>query len=132
MTKLVVSICCVQFLVLVAALATPGDDLLVAKLPKELRAAAKIPQDPLVQAVTEAVKESRPMAPQITSAAVQRARYYWICASSWRARFSDRPAPDTPSIFSGRTSGIPIACRRIGIVKGIKIGLRLIEFTMAN
>jgi hypothetical protein len=73
MTKLVVSICCVQFLVLVAALATPGDDLLVAKLPKELRAAAKIPQAPLVQAVTEAVKESRPMAPQITRAAVQRA-----------------------------------------------------------
>ena len=34
MTKLVVSICCVQFLVLVAALATPGDDLLVAKLLK--------------------------------------------------------------------------------------------------
>ena len=48
MTKLVVSIFCVQFLVLVAALATPGDDLLVAKLPKELRAAAKILQAPLV------------------------------------------------------------------------------------
>jgi len=48
MTKLVVSICCVQFLVLVAGLATPGDDLLVANLPKEPRAAAKIPQAPLV------------------------------------------------------------------------------------
>jgi hypothetical protein len=73
MTKLVVSICCVQFLVLVAALANSGDDLLVGKLPKELRAAAKVPQAPLVQAVTEAVKETRPKAPQITAAAVQRA-----------------------------------------------------------
>jgi len=113
MTKLVVSICCVQFLVLVAALATPGDDLLVAKLPKELRAAAKIPQDPLVQAVTEAVKESRPMAPQITSAAVQRAIDCAAAEAVLRAALRQlAPTPSAAEVLAVTRAAIRAAPRR--------------------
>jgi hypothetical protein len=113
MTKLVVSICCVQFLVLVAALATPGDDLLVAKLPKELRAATKIPQDPLVQAVTEAVQESRPMAPQITRAAVQRAIDCAAAEAVLRAALRQlAPTPSAAEVLAVTRAAIRAAPRR--------------------
>jgi hypothetical protein len=72
MIKPVASVLCLQVLLLVAALATPGDDLLVAKLPKDLRNAAKVPEGPLVQATKDAVKGSRSLAPQITAAAAVR------------------------------------------------------------
>jgi hypothetical protein len=73
MTKSVLTVLCLQVFLLAAALATPGDDLLVAKLPKDLRGAPKVPEGPLVQATTDAVKGSRSLAPQITAAAVRRA-----------------------------------------------------------
>jgi hypothetical protein len=79
MIKPVASVLCLQVLLLVVALATPGDDLLVAKLPKDIRNAAKVPEGPLVQATKEAVKGSRSLAPQITAAAVRRAT---DCASA--------------------------------------------------
>jgi hypothetical protein len=79
MIKPVAFVFCLQVLLLVAALATPGDDLLVAKLPKDLRSAAKVPERPLVQATKDAVKGSRSLAPQITAAAVRRAT---DCASA--------------------------------------------------
>jgi hypothetical protein len=79
MIKPVASVLCLQVLLLVAALATPGDDLLVAKLPKDLRSAAKVPERPLVQATKDALKGSRSLAPQITAAAVRRAT---DCASA--------------------------------------------------
>jgi hypothetical protein len=55
------------------ALGMPGDDALVAKLPKEYKSAAKVPEGPLVQATTDAVHAERGMAPQITGAAERRA-----------------------------------------------------------
>jgi hypothetical protein len=73
MIKSVVSAICLQALLLVAALASPGDDALVAKLPKDLQNAPKVAEAPLVKATTEAVRESRTLAPQITAAAVRRA-----------------------------------------------------------
>ena len=79
MIKPVASVLCLQVLLLVAALATSGDDLLVAKLPKDLRNVAKVPEGPLVQATKDAVKGSRSLAPQITAAAVRRAT---DCASA--------------------------------------------------
>jgi hypothetical protein len=54
------------------ALGMPGDDALVAKLPKEYKSAAKVPEGPLVQATTDAVHAERGMAPQITGAAERR------------------------------------------------------------
>jgi hypothetical protein len=75
----IASALCLQVLLLVAALAAPGDDLLVAKLPKDLRNAAKVPERPLVQATKDAVKGGRSLAPQITAAAVRRAT---DCASA--------------------------------------------------
>jgi hypothetical protein len=55
------------------AFGAPGDDALVAKLPKEYKTALKVPQTPLVQATTDAVHAQRGMAPQITGAAERRA-----------------------------------------------------------
>jgi hypothetical protein len=79
MIKPVVSVLFLQALLLLGALAAPGDDSLVAKLPRDFRNAAKIPESPLVQATKDAVKESRSLAPQITAAAVRRAM---DCASA--------------------------------------------------
>jgi hypothetical protein len=73
MIKSVVSAICLQALLLVAALASPGDDALVAKLPNDLKNAPKVAEAPLVKATTEAVRENRTLAPQITAAAVRRA-----------------------------------------------------------
>jgi hypothetical protein len=70
---------CLQPLLLVAALATSGDDSLITKLPKDLRNAAKVAEKPLVQATKDAVKETRSLAPQITAAAMLRAT---DCASA--------------------------------------------------
>jgi hypothetical protein len=54
-------------------LAMPGEDALVAKLPKEYKSATKVPQSPLVQATTDAIHAQRGLAPQITGAAERRA-----------------------------------------------------------
>jgi hypothetical protein len=64
---------CLQPLLLVAAPAATGDDLLITKLPKDLRNAAKVSEKPLVQATKDAVKETPSLAPQITAAAMLRA-----------------------------------------------------------
>ena len=58
---------------LVVTFASPGDDLLRAKLPEDQRDAAHVVEAPLVEAVKDAVKDDRSLAPQITAAAVQRA-----------------------------------------------------------
>jgi hypothetical protein len=63
----------VQLRLLVATFGSPGDDLLRAKLPEDLRDAAHVTEAPLVEAVKDAVKDDRALAPQITAAAVQRA-----------------------------------------------------------
>jgi hypothetical protein len=63
----------VQLGLLVATFASPGDDLLRAKLPADQRDAAQVAEAPLVEAVKDAVKDDRALAPQITAAAVRRA-----------------------------------------------------------
>ena len=63
----------VQLGLLVATFASPGDDLLRAKLPEDQRDAAQVAEAPLVEAVKDAVKDDRGLAPQITAAAVRRA-----------------------------------------------------------
>jgi len=67
-TVLLASVC-----LLGTAFATPGEDLLVSKLPGSYRKAAKVPQAPLVDATTRAVRADRGLAPQVTAAAVRRA-----------------------------------------------------------
>ena len=62
-----------QATLLVVTFASPGDDLLRAKLPEDQRDAAHVVEAPLVEAVKDAVKDDRDLAPQITAAAVQRA-----------------------------------------------------------
>jgi hypothetical protein len=62
-----------QLRLLVVTLASPGDDLLSAKLPTDQRDATHVPEAALVEAVKDAVKEDRALAPQITAAAVRRA-----------------------------------------------------------
>ena len=56
-----------------AAFAGPGEDLLVSKLPGSYKRAVKVPQAPLVDATTKAVRADRGLAPQVTAAAVRRA-----------------------------------------------------------
>jgi hypothetical protein len=53
--------------------ANPGEDLLLSKLPGSYKGAAKVPQAPLVDATTRAVRADRGLAPQVTAAAVRRA-----------------------------------------------------------
>jgi hypothetical protein len=58
---------------LVSTIATPGDDLIRAKLPDDQRDAIHVPEGLLVQASKDAVREDRTLAPQITAAGVRRA-----------------------------------------------------------
>ena len=58
---------------LVSTLASPGDDLIRAKLPENQRDAVRVPEGLLVPAVKEAVRVDRELAPQITAAGVLRA-----------------------------------------------------------
>jgi hypothetical protein len=58
---------------LVSTLASPGDDLFVAKLPADQRDAVHVSEGLLVQAVKDAVREDRTLGPQITAAGVRRA-----------------------------------------------------------
>jgi hypothetical protein len=73
MIKAVGLIVYVQLALLIATFASPGDDLLRAKLPEDQRDAAQVAESPLVEAVKDAVKSDRSLAPQITAAAVRRA-----------------------------------------------------------
>jgi hypothetical protein len=101
MCKSVLSVFCLQFLLLVTALATPGDDLLVAKLPKDLRDAVKVPEGPLVQATRDAVKETRSLAPQITAAAVRRAADCTSAEAVLRAALRQlAPTPTAMELFA--------------------------------
>ena len=63
----------VQLGLLVATFASPGDELLRAKLPEDQREAVHVPEGPLVEAVKNAVREDRSLAPELTTAAVRRA-----------------------------------------------------------
>jgi hypothetical protein len=58
---------------LASTLALSGEDLLRAKLPEDQRDALQVPEQFLVSAVKEAVREDRDLAPQITAAGVRRA-----------------------------------------------------------
>jgi hypothetical protein len=58
---------------LASTLALPGDDLMRAKLPEDQRDAVQVPEQFLVPAVKDAVREDRGLAPQITAAGVRRA-----------------------------------------------------------
>jgi hypothetical protein len=58
---------------LAPTLALPGDDLLRAKLPEDQRDVLQVPEQFLVPAVKDAVREDRDLAPQITAAGVRRA-----------------------------------------------------------
>jgi hypothetical protein len=58
---------------LVSTLASPGDDLIRAKLPEDQRDVARVAESLLVPAVKDAVREDRDLAPQITAAGVRRA-----------------------------------------------------------
>jgi hypothetical protein len=101
MIKSVVSVLCLQLLLLVTALASPGDDLLVAKLPKDLQNASKVPEAPLVQATTDAVKGSRSLAPQITAAAVRRAMDCAAAEAVLRAALRQlAPTPTAMELFA--------------------------------
>jgi hypothetical protein len=73
MIKAVGLIVLLQLRLLVATFASPGDDLLRAKLPEDQRDATHVAEAPLVGAVKEAVKDDRALAPQITAAAERRA-----------------------------------------------------------
>ena len=55
------------------AFATPAEDLLVSNLPGSYKKAAKVPQEPLVDATARAIRANRGLAPQVTAAAVRRA-----------------------------------------------------------
>jgi hypothetical protein len=67
-TVLLASIC-----LLGTAFASPGEDLLVSKLPGSYKKMAKVPQAPLVEATSRAVRADRGLAPQVTAAAARRA-----------------------------------------------------------
>jgi hypothetical protein len=58
---------------LVTTIASPGDDLIRAKLPEDQRDAVTVPEQVLVSAVKEALREDRALASQITTAGVRRA-----------------------------------------------------------
>src|SRR6201987_940995 len=58
---------------LASTLALPGDDSLRAKLPEDQRDVLQVPEQFLVPAVKDAVREDRDLAPQITAAGVRRA-----------------------------------------------------------
>ena len=58
---------------LVSTLASPGDELIRAKLPEGQRDAIRVPESLLVPAVKDAVREDRDLAPQIAAAGVRRA-----------------------------------------------------------
>jgi hypothetical protein len=112
MIKPVASVLCLQMLLLVAALATPGDDLLVAKLPKDLRNSAKVPERPLVQATKDAVKGSRTLAPQITAAAVRRATDCASAEAVLRAALHQlAPTPTAMELFAITRAAIGAAPR---------------------
>jgi Na+-transporting methylmalonyl-CoA/oxaloacetate decarboxylase gamma subunit len=73
MIKAVTLVVFLHLTLLVTTIASPGEDLLQAKLPKDLRDATHVPEKPLVQAVKAVVNEDRALAPQVTAAAVHRA-----------------------------------------------------------
>jgi len=73
MIKAVGLIVLLQLRLLVVTFASPGDDLLRAKLPEDQRDAPHVAEAPLVGAVEAAVKDDRALAPQITAAAERRA-----------------------------------------------------------
>jgi hypothetical protein len=58
---------------LASTIASPGDDLVRAKLPEDQRDTNSVPEVLLVPAVKDAVREDRSLAPQITAAGVHRA-----------------------------------------------------------
>ncbi|MBV8213700.1 MAG: hypothetical protein JOZ08_10830 [Verrucomicrobia bacterium] len=62
-----------QLVLLVVTSASAGDDLLRSKLPEDQRNALHVPEQLLVQAVKDAVREDSVQAPQITAAGVRRA-----------------------------------------------------------
>lgn len=94
MIKTVWSVVLLQLTLLVATLASPGDDLLQAKLSGDQRNATHVPEKPLVDAVNAAVKEDRSLAPEITSAAVRRAIDCSTAESVFRAVLRELvPAP---------------------------------------
>ena len=62
-----------HLVLLVSTIASPGDDLIRAKLPEDHRDAVQVPEQVLVAAVKEALREDRALAPQITTAGVRRA-----------------------------------------------------------
>ena len=62
-----------QSALLLISLASSGGDLLDAKLPETQQKAAHVPETVLVQAVKDAVRENRALAPQITAEGVRRA-----------------------------------------------------------
>jgi hypothetical protein len=101
MIKSVASILCLQALFAIAALASPGDDLLIARLPKDLQNASKVPETPLVQATKEAVKGDRSLAPQITAAAVRRAMDCAAAEAVLRAALRQlAPTPTAMELFA--------------------------------
>jgi hypothetical protein len=95
-TVLLASIC-----VLGTAFASPGEDLLVSKLPGSYKKMAKVPQAPLVDATTRAVREDRGLAPQITAAAVRRAEDCSAVDAVVRAALRDlAPAPTSLETYA--------------------------------
>jgi hypothetical protein len=73
MLKVLGFILLLHLALLASTFALPGDDLIRAKLPADQRDAIQVPEQLLVPAVKDAVREDRGLAPQITAAGVHRA-----------------------------------------------------------
>jgi hypothetical protein len=83
------------------AFASPGEDLLVSKLPGSYRKMAKVPQAPLVDATTRAVRADRGLAPQVTAAAVRRAEDCSAVDAVVRAALRDlAPTPTSLEVYA--------------------------------
>jgi hypothetical protein len=95
-TVLLASVC-----LLGTAFASPGEDLLVSKLPGSYKGAAKVPQAPLVDATTRAVKADRGLAPQVTAAAVRRAEDCSAVDAVVHAALHDlQPTPTSLEVYA--------------------------------
>jgi len=83
------------------AFGSPGEDLLVSKLPGSYRKMDKVPQAPLVDATTRAVTAERGLAPQITAAAVRRAEDCSAVDAVIRASLRDlAPNPTSLEVYA--------------------------------
>lgn len=83
------------------AFASPGEDLLISKLPGSYRKMAKVPEAPLVDATTRAVRADRGLAPQITAAAVRRAENCNAVDAVVRATLRDlQPTPTSLEVYA--------------------------------